>query len=72
MHHEKKRDNKFNNVCKNHNIKLFRGPTNNDAKRIIYCAIKNSINIIIRIAADCPTERVIGGKDFRFHIRCLD
>lgn len=25
------------------------------------------------VGADCPTERVIGGgKDFRFHIRCLD
>ena len=49
-----KRDNKFNNICKKHNIKLFRGSTNNVAKRIIDCAIKNSIITIIRITADCP------------------
>ena len=49
-----KRDNKFNNICKKHNIKLFRGSTNNVAKRIIDRAIKNSIITIIRITADCP------------------
>ncbi len=51
---KEKKDNKFNEVCKKNNIKFFRGSTNNVAKRIIDCAIKNSINIIVRITADCP------------------
>ena len=38
----------------NHNIKLFRGNTNNVAKRIIDCAKKYSIKTIVRITADCP------------------
>ena len=41
---KEKRDNKFKNICKKHNIQLFRGSTNNVAKRIIDCAIKNSNN----------------------------
>ena len=51
---KKKEDNKFKKVCNIHNIKLFRGSTNNVAKRIIDCAKKNSINTIVRITADCP------------------
>ena len=51
---KKKEDDKFKNVCKLHNIELFRGSTNNVAKRIIDCAKKNSIKIIVRITADCP------------------
>ena len=51
---KKKEDNVFKNVCNLHDIKLFRGSTNNVAKRIIDCAKKNSIKTIIRITADCP------------------
>jgi spore coat polysaccharide biosynthesis protein SpsF (cytidylyltransferase family) len=51
---KKKEDDKFKNVCKLHKIKLFRGSTNNVAKRIIDCAEKNYIKTIIRITADCP------------------
>jgi spore coat polysaccharide biosynthesis protein SpsF (cytidylyltransferase family) len=51
---KKKEDDKFKNVCKLHNIKLFRGSTNNVAKRFIDCANKNTIKTIVRITADCP------------------
>ena len=51
---KKKEDDKFRNVCKLHNIKLFRGSTNNVAKRFIDCANKNAIETIVRITADCP------------------
>jgi spore coat polysaccharide biosynthesis protein SpsF (cytidylyltransferase family) len=51
---KEKKDDKFKNICKQNNIEFFRGSTNNVAKRIIDCAIKNSINTIIRITADCP------------------
>jgi spore coat polysaccharide biosynthesis protein SpsF (cytidylyltransferase family) len=51
---KKKEDDKFINVCKLHKINLFRGSTNNVAKRIIDCAEKNFIKIIVRITADCP------------------
>ena len=51
---KKKEDNKFKNICKLYNIKLFRGSTNNVAKRIIDCANENSIKTIVRITADCP------------------
>ncbi len=51
---KKKEDDKFKKICNFHNIELFRGSTNNVAKRIIDCAKKNSINTIIRITADCP------------------
>ena len=51
---QKKEDDRFKGVCKMHNINLFRGSTNNVAKRIIDCAIENNIKTIIRITADCP------------------
>lgn len=51
---KKREDDKFKKVCNLHKIELFRGSTNNVAKRIIDCARKNSIKIIIRITADCP------------------
>ena len=51
---KKREDDKFKNVCRLHNINLFRGSTNNVAKRIIDCAQKNNVKIIIRITADCP------------------
>ena len=51
---KKKEDDRFIKVCDYHNIQLFRGSTNNVAKRITDCAIKNSINVIVRITADCP------------------
>lgn len=47
-------DDKFKNVCKQHKIKLFRGSSNNVAKRIIDCAKQNFIETIVRITADCP------------------
>jgi len=51
---KKKEDNKFKNICNKNKIKLFKGSTNNVAKRIIDCAKENSIDIIVRITADCP------------------
>ena len=51
---KKKEDDKFKNVCNKHKIELFRGSTNNVAKRIIDCAKEHSIEIIVRITADCP------------------
>ena len=51
---KKKEDDKFKDVCKLHKIKLFRGSTNNVAKRIIDCAKENTIKTIVRITADCP------------------
>ena len=51
---KKKEDDKFKDVCKLHKIQLFRGSTNNVAKRIIDCAKENSIKTIVRITADCP------------------
>ena len=51
---KKKEDDKFKDVCKLHKIELFRGSTNNVAKRIIDCAKENSIKTIVRITADCP------------------
>jgi spore coat polysaccharide biosynthesis protein SpsF (cytidylyltransferase family) len=51
---KRKEDDKFENVCAEHNIELFRGSTNNVAKRIINCAKKNFIKTIVRITADCP------------------
>ena len=51
---KKREDDKFKKICKTHDIKLFRGSTNDVAKRMIDCAKKNSIKTIIRITADCP------------------
>ena len=51
---KKKEDNKFTDICKLYKIKLFRGSTNNVAKRIIDCANENFIKTIVRITADCP------------------
>ena len=51
---KKKEDDKFKDVCKLNKIELFRGSTNNVAKRIIDCAKENSIKTIVRITADCP------------------
>jgi len=51
---KKKIDDKFNNICIKHNIKLYRGSTNNVSERIIKCAKENFIEIIVRITADCP------------------
>lgn len=51
---KKKEDDKFISVCKLHKIKIYRGSSLNVAKRIIDCAKQNSIEIIVRITADCP------------------
>ena len=51
---KKKEDNKFQSVCRKHKISLFKGSNKNVAKRLIDCAIQNSIDIIVRITADCP------------------
>ena len=47
-------DLRFKKICKLHNIKLFRGSTNNVLKRLIDCAKENSLETIVRITADCP------------------
>lgn len=51
---KKKIDDKFQDVCNLHKINIYRGSTNNVLKRLIDCAKKNSIKIIVRITADCP------------------
>ena len=51
---KKNEDHKFKNVCKLHNIALYKGSTNDVAKRLIKCAEKNYIKTIVRITADCP------------------
>jgi spore coat polysaccharide biosynthesis protein SpsF (cytidylyltransferase family) len=51
---KKKEDDKFKKVCTRHKIEIFRGNTNNVAKRLIDCAKENSIQTIVRITADCP------------------
>ena len=61
-------DKKFIKTCKSHNIKLFRGSTNNVSKRLIDCAFKNHIDIIVRITADCPLiDPVIVDKCIKLH-----
>lgn len=49
-----KEDDKFEDVCKKHKIKIFRGNEKNVLKRFIDCAKQNSIKNIVRITADCP------------------
>ncbi len=67
---KKREDDRFENVCKLHKIKLFRGSTNDVAKRIIDCANKNSINIIVRITADCPLiDTNIIDRCIKLHLR---
>ncbi len=51
---KRKEDYKFKAVCLNHKINLFKGDEKNVLKRFIDCAQKNSIDIIVRITADCP------------------
>ena len=51
---KKREDDKFKKICKSHNIKLFRGSSNNVLKRLVDCATENSIETIVRITADCP------------------
>ena len=51
---KKKEDDKFKKVCNRHKIEIFRGNTNNVAKRLINCAKENYIQTIVRITADCP------------------
>ncbi len=51
---KKKEDNKFRSVCSKHKIRLFKGSNNDVAKRLIDCALQNSVEIIVRITADCP------------------
>ncbi len=65
---KKEEDRKFNNVCKLHKIDLYKGSTNNVAKRLIKCAEKNNIKIIVRITADCPIiDPEIIDKCIQFH-----
>ena len=54
VHNKRKKDDKFKIISKRHNIKLFRSSKNNVAKRLLDCAIENSIDTIVRITADCP------------------
>ena len=51
---KRKEDYKFKAVCLNHKINLFKGDEKNVLKRFVDCAQKNSIDIIVRITADCP------------------
>ncbi|OUX36082.1 MAG: hypothetical protein CBE33_06785 [Candidatus Pelagibacter sp. TMED273] len=51
---KKKEDDKYKKISSDHDLILFRGSTNNVAKRMIDCAKKNSIQTIVRITADCP------------------
>jgi spore coat polysaccharide biosynthesis protein SpsF (cytidylyltransferase family) len=61
-------DNKFIKVCKNHNIKLYRGSTNNVSKRLIDCARENLIETIVRITADCPIiDPIVIDKCIKLH-----
>ncbi len=67
---KKREDDKFKKICKTHDIKLFRGSTNDVAKRMIDCAKKNSIKTIIRITADCPIiDPQLIDKCIRLHIK---
>ena len=50
----KKRTINLKKVSDLHNIKIFRGSTNNVAKRLIDCAKLNHVEIIVRITGDCP------------------
>ena len=54
MYNKEKEDDKFKKVSDLHNIKIFRGSTNNVAKRLIDCAKLNHVEIIVRITGDCP------------------
>ena len=61
-------DNKFIKVCKNHNIKLYRGSKNNVSKRLIDCARENLIETIVRITADCPIiDPIVIDKCIKLH-----
>ena len=51
---KKKEDDRFEKICKLHNIRIFRGSSNNVLKRLIDCAKENYIETVIRITADCP------------------
>ena len=50
----KKEDDKFKKICKNHDIKLFRGSSNNVLKRLVDCVTENSSETIVRITVECP------------------
>lgn len=61
-------DNNFIKVCKKHNIEIFRGSTNNVSRRLINCAKENSIEIIVRVTADCPIiDPTLIDKCIKFH-----
>ena len=67
---KKKEDDKFKDICNHHNLILFRGSTNNVAKRIIDCATEHSIETIIRITADCPLiDPVIIDECIKLHLK---
>lgn len=48
------KDKKIENFCLKHNLKYFRGSTNDLLDRYYKCAKKFSCNPIIRISSDCP------------------
>ena len=54
---QKKEDHKFKNICKNHQINLFRGNNKNVLKRFVDCAKKNSIEIPIFYIAHSKKHR---------------
>ena len=48
------KDKKIENFCQKHNLKYFRGSSNDLLDRYYKCAKKFSCNPIIRISSDCP------------------
>lgn len=40
--------------CKERGITCFRGEEGNVIKRVVYCAIKHKVDIIVEVTADCP------------------
>lgn len=67
---KKKEDYNFENICRKHNIQLFRGSENNVLKRFIDCGVKFSIKNIVRITADCPfVDPKIIDKCVKIHLK---
>ena len=65
-----KNDQKFKKVCEKNNIEIFRGSSSNVLKRLIDCAKKNSIKIIVRITGDCPIiDPALVDKCIKLHFK---
>ena len=65
-----KNDDKFKKISNKHKIKLFRGSTENVAKRFIDCSKKYKIETIVRITADCPLiDPVLVDNIIELHVK---